>query len=628
MWSDVRSVAFLLILAYTLSLTDAQTQSGFALLDVRVQSTGFHRSGICANFQQFFIKSLPDSIDSAPTYQLKWWNDDPNNYDVCGNDSTSTLINDIIPMQYVGRTPKDVGRCKPRQNHTFYIEGQMDQLIKAKASAGLFLLDRGTTSEFHGHNYLYSRFFNPKITNDTPVFYMYKQQFEDLYRDSGVDSTTLTTYRFYRPADPFLDAGVFVLLLLATGCIVIGSLWYTVDLKRRFDIGELKLDSNGQLVEPIEDARTTQNHEVTGETIQSGGSSTQLNRDERTAEKQPSSLEACLSSGTCVHICYTVQGFTVIVIILLLSFFYRSIAVEFFNVFIIIGGALAMTACLKSVVRICISDPKLRTPAHLIRLNESEQTQQSCWIPSFLFRPIRPIAFLIFCASLAFAITWRLNSNHPLAFLMLDFMNVNICIYAIKASEVKSLRLITFFLIAMFVYDIVMVFGTRLLTTNGCSVMVQVVTGLDCRQVRRPDYSSDWVMMPPYLDRPQKIPILFYVPLLSNPVGHCFDTSIEGNEQHMMLGLGDVIAPGYLIAFAFYLDVRKRNRFYIYGFTTTVGYIFGMLSTFISLKLMNTAQPALIYLVPFTLIPLVLLCLCKRTLRQAWYGNIETPLNL
>lgn len=35
-------------------------------------------------------------------------------------------------------------------------------------------------------------------------------------------------------------------------------------------------------------------------------------------------------------------------------------------------------------------------------------------------------------------------------------------------------------LIGMFIYDIIMVFGTRLITSNGCSVMLQVVTGVDC----------------------------------------------------------------------------------------------------------------------------------------------------
>lgn len=42
----------------------------------------------------------------------------------------------------------------------------------------------------------------------------------------------------------------------------------------------------------------------------------------------------------------------------------------------------------------------------------------------------------------------------------------------------------------------------------------------------------------------------------------------------MMLGLGDVIAPGYLIAFAFYLDVRKGHKFHLYGFTAVVGEFF------------------------------------------------------
>jgi presenilin-like A22 family membrane protease len=147
----------------------------------------------------------------------------------------------------------------------------------------------------------------------------------------------------------------------------------------------------------------------------------------------------------------------------------------------------------------------------------------------------------------------------------------------VKASELRSLRLITFFLIAFFIYDIVMVFGTRLLTSNGCSVMVQVVTGMDCTKTRTIDHFkqvcrfnsivpfSDWPVAPVVagMTRPQKIPLLFYVPILSNPIGHCFDPLVEGEYQNMMLGLGDVIAPGYLIAFAFYLDVRKMNRYYL-----------------------------------------------------------------
>lgn len=151
---------------------------------------------------------------------------------------------------------------------------------------------------------------------------------------------------------------------------------------------------------------------------------------------------------------------------------------EFFNVFIVIGATLCIQKCLTPIVRLCIRDPELSSFAQLLRIDEERRAETSrCWIPAFIYKPIRPIACLILILGLAFTLTWRFNMNHPQAYLMLDFMNICICVYSVKASELRSLRLITFFLIAMFSYDIFMVFGTRLFTENGCSVMVQVVTG-------------------------------------------------------------------------------------------------------------------------------------------------------
>lgn len=48
----------------------------------------------------------------------------------------------------------------------------------------------------------------------------------------------------------------------------------------------------------------------------------------------------------------------------------------------------------------------------------------------------------------------------------------------------------------MFVYDIFMVFGTRLFTESGCSVMVQVVTGTDCMKSKPIDFGRDWPSAP------------------------------------------------------------------------------------------------------------------------------------
>lgn len=43
--------------------------------------------------------------------------------------------------------------------------------------------------------------------------------------------------------------------------------------------------------------------------------------------------------------------------------------------------------------------------------------------------------------------------------------------------------------------------------------------------------------------------------------------------------------------------------------------------TFVGLYLMAVAQPALLYLVPFTLIPVFLLGLCRRELSLLWNGD-------
>ena len=50
-------------------------------------------------------------------------------------------------------------------------------------------------------------------------------------------------------------------------------------------------------------------------------------------------------------------------------------------------------------------------------------------------------------------------------------------------------------------------------------------------------------------------------------------------------------------------------------------YILGLVATFISLFLMNSAQPALLYLVPFTLIPTILVAWGRGDLATMWDGD-------
>lgn len=49
-------------------------------------------------------------------------------------------------------------------------------------------------------------------------------------------------------------------------------------------------------------------------------------------------------------------------------------------------------------------------------------------------------------------------------------------------------------------------------------------------------------------------------------------------------------------------------------------YAVGLQITYVGLYMMNTAQPALLYLVPFTLIPAVIVGWCRGELNLLWNG--------
>jgi len=54
-----------------------------------------------------------------------------------------------------------------------------------------------------------------------------------------------------------------------------------------------------------------------------------------------------------------------------------------------------------------------------------------------------------------------------------------------------------------------------------------------------------------------------------------------------------------------------------------LAYTLGLVATFVSLFLMNSAQPALLYLVPFTLIPVFIVSFLRGDLAAMWQGDYE-----
>ena len=120
-------------------------------------------------------------------------------------------------------------------------------------------------------------------------------------------------------------------------------------------------------------------------------------------------------------------------------------------------------------------------------------------------------------------------------------------------------------------------------------------------------------------DATEQLPMVLKVPhLSSDPL-----VSICNNSPGVMLGFGDILVPGLLVSFCHAYDLQKGSRFWTYWLLTNVFYALGMIATFISLFVMDMAQPALLYLVPFTLIPIFIVAFAKGDLQTMWQGDFH-----
>lgn len=116
-------------------------------------------------------------------------------------------------------------------------------------------------------------------------------------------------------------------------------------------------------------------------------------------------------------------------------------------------------------------------------------------------------------------------------------------------------------------------------------------------------------------------------PKLSLP-GKLVFPSMHRAGHFSMLGLGDVVMPGLLLCFVLRYDAYKKsqplpggceagvppprhlNRI-TYFHCSLIGYFLGLLTATVSSEVFKAAQPALLYLVPFTLLPLLTMAYLK-----------------
>lgn len=181
------------------------------------------------------------------------------------------------------------------------------------------------------------------------------------------------------------------------------------------------------------------------------------------------------------------------------------------------------------------------------------------------------------------------RNNDVFGWVLQDLIAIMLLLTIQRTLRLPNLKVGTLLLVCTFFFDIFWVFLSPLIFKK--SVMIEVATGGGTGQ---------------------SVPMVLKIPALTG--------DLPG--QFKILGLGDIAIPGLLISLLLRHDLVKRHRRCAGYFVAGVfGYAIGLLATFVSLYLMQHGQPALLFLVPGTLVPTCLIALRKGELASLWSAS-------
>ncbi|XP_031704650.1 signal peptide peptidase-like 2A isoform X4 [Anarrhichthys ocellatus] len=262
------------------------------------------------------------------------------------------------------------------------------------------------------------------------------------------------------------------------------------------------------------------------------------------------------------------------VMLVLMYFFYNVLVYVIIAIFCL-ASASALFSCLDAVMQ-----------------------KIGCGTGSFSIRSynfsVRSLILAAVCISIA--VVWGVYRNEDSwIWILQDLLGVAFCLNFMKTISLSNFKICVILLSLLLVYDVFFVFITPFFTKNGVSIMVQVALG--------PDASGE------------KLPVVMRVPRFS-----AWAQNLCG-MQFSILGYGDIIVPGLLVAYCSRFDVWINSSRKIYFVCCCIAYLLGMIVTFAVMLLSGMGQPALLYLVPFTLITSAVVAGCRGEMRQFWAGT-------
>ncbi|CAL8349629.1 unnamed protein product [Merluccius merluccius] len=279
--------------------------------------------------------------------------------------------------------------------------------------------------------------------------------------------------------------------------------------------------------------------------------------------------------------------------LILLYFFYNILVYVIIAIFCL-ASAMALFSCLDAIL---------------------ERIGCGTYTVSFFSRsPISVRSLILAAVCISVAVVWGVYRNEDRwIWILQDLLGIVFCLNFMKTISLSNFKICVILLSLLIVYDVFFVFITPFFTKNGVSIMVQVALG--------PDASAEKTQsnMVEILANPQvpteKLPVVMRVPRFAPWVQNLC------GMQFSILGYGDIIVPGLLVAYCSRFDVWVKSSRKVYFVSCCIAYTLGMIVTFAVMLLSGMGQPALLYLVPFTLITSAVVAACRREMTHFWTGT-------